>query len=292
MPSLLGWHFLFLLMEFINVNGKIVPRDEASIRVDDHSYRYGNGLFETMKVLNGKILLSDFHFERLFEGLYLLKFQVSKLFTRIRLEKEILQLCKKNNCESIARIRLSVSPGYGGLYDANEKLQYRIESWPLRASTMQLNDNGLVIDVFPYAQKSCDRFSGLKSASHLAYAMGARFAKENKLNDCLLLNSHNRICDSTIANIFWIKSGLIYTPPLSEGCIAGVMRKFLINSLSGTTYKVFEKHCQITALEKADEIFLTNAIRGIQWVRRFRDTLFGNVATKKIHDELSQRKSE
>src|SRR5438034_4083163 len=109
-------------MEFININGKFVERHKASISVDDHSYRYGDGLFETMKAVNGRISLGELHFDRLFNGLTLLKFQIPALFSPVKLKKEIIDLCKKNNCERLARVRLSVSAGHGGLYDNDGKL--------------------------------------------------------------------------------------------------------------------------------------------------------------------------
>ena len=108
--------FLLLVMEFINVNGKIVKKDTASVRTDNHSYRYGDGLFETMKVAGGKILLSDLHFQRLFTGLSVLRLQPTKFLNPQNLQKQIIQLCKKNDCEALARVRLSFSGGSGGLY--------------------------------------------------------------------------------------------------------------------------------------------------------------------------------
>jgi len=270
-------------MEFINVNGKIVDREKAFIRADNHSYRYGDGLFETMKVMDGRILLSDLHFERLFDSLSILKLKTPKLFTAEYLAKEIIKLCQKNNCGQMGRVRLSVSGGNGGLYDSGENIQYLIECWPLLTSINQLNENGLVIGIFPDAKKTCDVFSHLKSASHLPYVVAARFAKENKLNDCLLLNSYDRICDSTIANLFWIKDKEVLTPPLSEGCISGVMRKHLVKSLQDTGYKAQEKLCEIADLENADEIFLTNAIQGMRWVKEFRHKIYANTITKDIY---------
>jgi branched-chain amino acid aminotransferase len=270
-------------MEFINVNGKILEPGRAFIKPDNHSYRYGDGLFETMKVTRGRILLIDLHFDRLFRGVSLLKFPLPGFFTNKFIEKEILDLCQKNNCKDSGRVRLSVSAGNGGLYDDDEKFQYVIEGWPLGDTISNLNEKGFVIDVFPGARKACDSFSNLKSASHLPYVMAARFAKENRLNDCLLLNMYNRICDSTIANIFWVKDKKIFTPPISEGCIAGVMRKYLIERLSAKSYNLYEKICEIHDLENADEIFLTNAIQGIRWVEQFRDSTYTNTITKNIY---------
>jgi len=267
-------------MEFINVNGKTLARDQFTTRVDNHSYRYGDGLFETMKVKNERILLRDLHFERLFNSLAVLRIPTPKFFTVEHLEREIIETCRKNKCAQLGRVRLSVTRGNGGLYDADENFQWVIECWPLNESANKLNENGLIIDIFPDVKKSCDIFSNLKSASHLPYVMGAVHVKENKLNDCLLLNTYGRICDSTIANVFWVKDGDIFTPPLKEGCIAGVMRRFLIESAQGSRYKVQEQSCKVNELEEADEVFLTNAIQGIRWVKQFRDKSFGNDITR------------
>src|ERR1043165_7319551 len=187
-------------MNFICFNGKIVPEDEPVLKITDQSYRYGDGLFETMKRLENGIILEDYHFERLWKGMAVLKFAVPGLFARQKIKEEVYQLCKKNKCSNAARIRLSVSRGNGGLYDGDNSFHYCIESWPLDMTIDQLNENGLIIDIFPDARKSCDSFSNLKTANYLSSVMAAQYAKENKLNDCLILNVYERICDATIAN--------------------------------------------------------------------------------------------
>jgi branched-chain amino acid aminotransferase len=275
-------------MNYISFNGKIIDDAKPVLLATNRSYRYGDGLFETIKVLNGKILLADKHFERLFAGLALLKFEISLLFNRTRLEEEILHLCQKNNCDKLARIRLSVSRGNGGLYDEDKKLQYLIECWPLSESENQLNENGLVIDVYPDARKSCDKFSNLKSANFQPYSMAALFAKEKKLNDCLVLNTKGNISDSTIANLFIIKGERIITPSLEEGCIDGVMRKYILISLRNAGRYVEETSVSIEAILNADEVFLTNAIKGVRWVRQFRDSLYTNKNSIEIYKEFVQ----
>jgi branched-chain amino acid aminotransferase len=287
-----GILFLFLVMQFISVNGDIVEAGNAYIRTDDRSYRYGEGLFETIKVKNEKILLADRHFERLFKGLSLLKFSVPGFFTRQNAEREILDLCKKNNCRELARVRLSVSGGNGGLYDGDEKFQYIIECGSVPRTVNELNKKGWNVDIFSGAKKSCDVLSNLKSASHLPYVMAARFARENNLDDCFLLNTYNRICDSTIANLFWIKNKNVFTPPLGEGCIAGVVRRYILEELEDLDYRILEKKCELNDLENADEVFLTNAIQGIKWVGKFRNRTYVNNLTKEIFDRYIQQLKE
>lgn len=273
-------------MNSICFNGKIIPADEPVLLASNRGYRYGDGLFETMKVAKGKILLSDHHFERLFAGLALLQFEIPRLFLRQKTEDEILSLCKKNNCEGLARVRLSVFRGNGGLYDEDKGLQYLIECWPLTESVSKLNENGLVIDVFPGAEKSCDKFSNLKSANFLPYSMAALYAKEKKLNDCLVLNTTGGIADSTIANLFIIKNAIVITPGLEEGCVNGVMRQYLLQKMQAADCAVQEATLSVNDILVADEVFLTNAIHGIRWVRQFRDMSYGNVKTVEIYNRF------
>jgi branched-chain amino acid aminotransferase len=270
-------------MNYINLNGKIQPGDKPALLASNRGYRYGDGLFETMKVINEKILLGEYHFERLFSGLSLLKFEIPKLFTPVKLTEEILRLCEKNECGQRARVRLSVFRGNGGLYDDDRSLQYIIECWPLDEAINKLNDpdsyrDGLLIDIYSDVRKSCDIFSNLKSSNFLPYTMAAIYAKENQLNDCLLLNESGNIADATTANLFIIKDGMITTPALSEGCVNGVMRRHLLERLKGEDrgFKTEESIITIDNLLHADEVFLTNAIKGIRWVKRFRGTTYGN----------------
>jgi len=268
---------------FINYNGKIFDNGNNVINITDHSYRYGDGLFETMKVKNGNILYEEFHFDRLLTGLEILKFTYPALFTPKKLAGEIVRLCEKNDCALLARIRLSVSRGSGGLYDCDNKISYLIECWPLEEKGF--NENGLTIDIFPDGRKSIDAFSNLKSANYLSYVMAAVWARENNLDDALILNSNNRICDATIANIFWVKNDRIFTPPLNEGCVSGVMRKKILRIDQSVTESVLTEDI----LLDADEVFLTNVITGLRWVKQFRNKKYQNSIAGKLFRTIQQR---
>src|SRR5882672_6829397 len=145
-------------MNFISLNGRLMPASEPSLLAANRSYRYGDGLFETIKVQRGAILLSNYHFERLFAGLSLLKFQFNHLAIA-QLEKFILELCEKNNCLDLARVRLSIFRGDGNLKDAPGPAEFLIECWPLDPSIKEFNEQGLVIDIYPLARKTTDLFS-------------------------------------------------------------------------------------------------------------------------------------
>jgi branched-chain amino acid aminotransferase len=274
-------------MNHVSLNGKILPAAKPVLLAGNRGYRYGDGLFETMKLVNGRLILDKYHFERLFSGLKLLQFKIPSLLTAARLRKEILVLCKKNGCLKLARVRLSVFRGNGGLYDEIKAPEYLIECWPITASFNQLNKNGLDIDIYPHAQKSCDLFCNLKSANYLPYVMAAQYAKANKLDDCLISNVKGHIADATVANIFMVKNRLVITPSLSDACVNGVMRRFLIEKLRiSSDFDLREGVVTKNDLETFDEVFLTNAMHGIRWVKSFRNKTYVNTQAARIFKDF------
>ena len=274
--------------DFVNFDGAILRSDKAILTADNRSFRYGDGLFETIKVKKGRICLENYHFERLMAGIRLLQLEFPASFTAERLARQILDLCEKNGHTTLGRVRLVVFRGDGGLHDRVDPLpHYIIQSGPLAAGNEGINDNGLILDIFPDGRKSCDALSSLKSNNYLVYVMAALYARKNGLNDCLVLNSRDRIADSTIANVFYSQDGKIYTPPLSEGCVAGVMRRFLADLLQKTGFTLIEKITTAEDLQNAEGVFLTNAIRGIQWVRSFRGATYSNSLPLAVYQALS-----
>ena len=270
------------MSHFFIYNDKPYKEGTAVISQDNRSFKFGDGLFETLKITKGKIQLSEYHFKRLYSGMETLQFQIPKHFTADYLQAKIVALFKKNKHIADVRVRLIIFRGDGGLYDPNDHFpNYIIQTWDIENYKV-LNPNGLHIDIYQEAIKSCDKFANLKSNNYLPYVMAALHAKNIKVNDCILLNSFNRVCDTSIANIFIIKNGEVYTPPLSEGCVAGVIRKFILEKLN-LDFTIIEKPISVEELENADEVFVTNSIKGIRWVNQFRDSKYSNTAVKKIH---------
>jgi len=273
--------------DWINHNGALVRSGTPVLTAGNRGFRYGDGLFETLLVKNGRIRLGNHHFDRLFGGLGVLRFVLPPHFTRESLETQILELCRRNGHPALARVRLVVFRAEGGLYDpVSLHPHYLIESWPLTGADTGLNANGLVIDVYPDGIKSCDALANLKSNNFLLYVLAALYAKEHRLNDCLVLNNHQRLADSTIANLFLVKDGQVHTPPLSEGGVAGVMRRFLLTAMPAAGFPIREEPVTAEDLLDANEVFLTNAIKGIRWVGTFRTTCYTNTLSTTIYNQL------
>ncbi|HVU56949.1 MAG TPA: aminotransferase class IV [Puia sp.] len=270
------------MSSFIHFNGAFFPSGTTLLTADSRGFRYGDGLFETMRVKEGQILLGDHHYRRLLNGSRLLGLEA---LTFEQFTGAILELCQRNGHSVSARVRLTVFRGEMGQDD--KAMSYVIQSWSLEKTVEK--PEGLVLGVFPKGRKACDGLSHLKSNNYLLYSMAAMYARSHGWDDCLVLNSRERIADSSIANLFYVMGDTIYTPPLSEGGVAGVMREWLIGALPGVGLRVIEKPAAPEDLILADEVFLSNAIRGVRRVGHFSGTGYGNrvfQAVKKIVDDL------
>jgi branched-chain amino acid aminotransferase len=279
-------------MHYINFNGKYYNSEEPIIPAQNRGLRYGDGIFETIKLKKGKLILADEHWERLQAGLRLLKFVPSKFFSKEKIFAEILALAQKNKLQN-ARIRLTIIRGDGGIYDAkNHTENYIVEAINLPEGNGEFNSNGLQLCFYNDAKKALDNFSNLKTNNYLPYFMGALFAKENNCNDAIILNSEHNVCDTTIANIFYIKNEIVYTPSLTQGCVAGVMRAWLINKIQALGFSVIEKEITKNDLTTADEIFLSNSIYNVRWVAAIENATFSNTTIYKIVDALQKKEAE
>lgn len=272
---------------FLFYNGTLTRAEKLLISPDNRSFRYGDGFFETIKVMNGKILLAREHMERLFSSLDLLQFQKPGYLTPGYLEDQIRTLAKKNLHDKLARVRVTIFRGEGGLHDVSNHFPHHlVQTWPLEAAKNLFNENGLVLDIFRDARKVCDHYSHLKSNNYLSYAMAALWARQHHLNDAILLNPYDRIADTTIANIFIVTNGMIKTPALTEGAVGGVMRKHLLKCLRENDLPVEETQVRPDDLYQASEIFLTNAISGIRWVKQAGPNDYTNDLTSILHKKF------
>lgn len=274
-------------MMWFNYNGKLFKEHETVIDVTNRGLRYGDGLFETMKMLDGKIIFPNEHFARLWKGLLTLEFDIPKHFTPEKLTQEIIALATKNQHAKAARLRLTIVRGNGGLYDAaNHQPNYIIETWPLPENSNTLNNNGLVLGIYDDVKKSCDILSNIKHNNYLPYVMAALYAKKQKWNDAVVLNTNEHICETAIANIFIVKDDSIFTPALSEGCVAGIIRQEMINFLKKNNYTINQTTITTETLLDADEVFITNAIYNIRWVQSINNKQYTNSLTQKIYAEF------
>ena len=263
------------------VNGEFFPADTPLLTVQNRSFKWGDGVFETMKVFRGKLLLEDLHFERLFVSLQLLQIDKTASFTQENLVSQLLDLCSQNHCLQHARIRLAV------FRNDDNSAGYSMEAVPLEEGVGRWQQQGLTLSLYPFARKSMDAFANLKSANFLPYVLAQRYALENGVDDALVLNAKNNLCDSSKANLFLIKGRSIYTPALHQGCVNGVMRRVVIEEVKKMGFRLHLDEVDEQQLLAAEEVFLTNAIQVIRWVETYKEATYGCEQTQKIFANIT-----
>ncbi|MCF6240203.1 MAG: aminotransferase class IV [Bacteroidales bacterium] len=279
--------------QYISYNGQIIAAKEFGITMNNRSFQYGDGLFETMHAVGSQVQFFYEHIERLVESMKVLKMEVPVRFTidTLGLQNEISKLLTKNKIFKGGRVRLTVFRRAGGLYTPKtSEVSYIVQVLPLEQTYYELNKKGYIIDIFDEIPKPVNILSGIKSTSSLLYVLAGVYRKENKLDECLLINELGNIVEGMSSNIFLIKEGNIYTPPLRSGCLNGIMRKKVINLAKSEGFTVFDEvPIKLPDIMAADELFFTNAINGIRWVMGFKQRRYFNKITKLLSRKLNEK---
>lgn len=275
-------------MRHVNINGKLQSATSAGVPYDSRVVRYGFGLFETMLVIDGKIQLKELHWDRLFSGIELLDLVMPELMTREWMESELIRTVKKNQLEKLCRVRFQVYAGRGGLFEGQAAwTEFIIECHPVDPSIVQLNEKGLSLIYAENLAKSPNMICNLKTTNAMLYALAARQATARNADNAIIKNVYGNPMETTLSNIFCIKNDTLYTPPLTEGCIAGVMRKYIMQQLPSKGFTIREEPFVPGFLESADAVFTTNAIRRIKWVQRIEDKQYPIGKILDVYENIS-----
>lgn len=270
----------------VNYNGNIIEAGQPIFTASNRAFRYGDAVFETIRLINGEILFFEKHLHRLAKSMELLGMNSHDDLTFHNLYLSIRHLDQINHLKGNGRIRLEVFRNDGGLYTPQtNNVSYLIEVSSLAHKNYQLNETGLKIELYTDIKKPVSRLSNLKSSNALYYVMAGLYKNKTNSGDCLVLNTDGRIAEAISSNIFLLKDNVVYTPSLDEACVAGVMREVLIDTLRSQGREVIEKGIEVDDLIKADEVFLTDVIHGARWVGAFRNKrYFNNFSAKLIKD--------
>jgi branched-subunit amino acid aminotransferase/4-amino-4-deoxychorismate lyase len=259
-----------VMAAFVILNGDLVPGDKPVITLDNRAFHYGDGVFETVRVVRGKACFLDAHWARMVEGMKVLRIEHPKKLDRARLEAYLTQLVKE--CElPDGRARVTVFRDTPGYYrPKSHEGGFTIELKPVPAPNYILNHEGYSVDLYPEMRKAVNMLAPHKTLNCQLYVMASLWSMERGLDDCLLQNDRGNIIESSSGNLFIVSNGVLYTPSLTDGCIGGVMRMQVINLALENGIKVYECSLNPQNLLAADELFFTNAARGIQWVAGYR----------------------
>ena len=275
-------------MLFINFNGEIVPDGTKILSNKNRAFRYGDGLFESMRMMKGALKFTDLHADRLQRGMKALKIDGYSQTDTWFLKDKAEELASRNKAKH-ARLRLTVYRDAEGLYTPSQnKMGYCMELQPVDEPRYFLNGKGLIMDIFTEVPKPLNYLSNIKTCNSLPYVMAGLFKAQGNLDEVFLLNQNGYLCEAGSSNVFvWYKSHL-YTPALSEGCVEGVMRQVVIDIARKNNIPVSEAQINPEILYEADEVFLTNASKGIQAVMGYGVKRYFNKLSKGLVDELNK----
>lgn len=264
----------------VNYNGSLLEKETFHLSINNRGFSYGDSLFETIRVVNGKACFLEDHYFRLMASMRMIRMEIPMEFTLDYFEKQISDLIQLIGNIDISKVKCTVYRKEGGLYTpTTNSIDFLIEAFE---GTVLVKDT-FTIDIYKDHYVNSGLLSTLKSSNRLLNVIASIYAKENEFDACVLVNEDKRIVEATNANIFLIKDNIIRTPKLLDGCIKGVARKKIIEILEKMETLVFEE-ASISPfdIQKADEVFLTNAIVGVQPVTTYRKKNFDTRIGEKL----------
>lgn len=273
----------------INFNGTIVSQD-ANILTQNRAFLYGDGVFETVKIINNKILFLEDHYFRLMSSMRVVRMEIPMNFTMEFLEEQILALVNKNGLTSSSRARITVYRNDGGYYlPQDNTVSFLIHALALENSLYSFEKKEYEVDLYKDFYVTKQLLSSIKTTNKIINITGSIFANENGLDNCLLLNDSKNIIEALQGNIFMLMGNKLITPPVSEGCLNGIMREQILSLAKQIeNLDVVEEVISPFDLQKADELFITNVIKGIQPITQYRKKTFATKISLQLLAKLNE----
>ena len=276
----------------INFNGNIAQ--EENLLTQNRAFLYGDGVFETVKIINNKILFLEDHYFRLMASMRVVRMEIPMNFTMEYFEEQILKLAQEKEISGSARARITVFRNNGGLYlpMANE-VSFLIHATPLENTFYVLSSNPYEVDLYKDFYVTKQLLSSIKTINKMINVTGSVFAHENGLDNCILINDSKNVVEALQGNLFMVIGKKLITPPVSEGCLNGIMRKQILTLTKKIeSIEVLEEVISPFDLQKADELFLTNVITGIQPITKYRKKEFtsnlAHLLVQKLNENISE----
>lgn len=271
----------------VNFNGSI--QDEIILSTN-RAFLYGDAVFETLKIVEGRILFFEDHYFRLMASMRILRMKIPMTFTLEFLESEVLKLVKEANLTASSRVRLTVYRNDGGFYlPKDNAVSYLISVQPLSDKKYHFSSYNYEVELYKDFYVTKQLLSTLKTTNKAIQVVGSIYAEENGYQNCLLLNEEKSVVEALNGNLFMVMGDTLITPPLTEGCLNGILRKQLLSvakKIEGL--KVTEEPISPFDLQKASELFITNVITGIQPITKYRkkeyETKWSKLFIEKVNE--------
>ncbi|MDG2053043.1 MAG: aminotransferase class IV [Flavobacteriaceae bacterium] len=276
----------------VNLNGKLQHKQEGKVSINNRGLQYGDAVFETLKVVSSRINFWEDHYFRLMASMRILRMEIPMTFSMEFLEEEILRTVEASNLtNNTCRVKLYVNRKEGGKYTPKTNdVNYFITLEKLDIPFYMMDDAPYEVELFKDYFIYSNLLSTLKTNSKITNVLGSIFAAENGYQNCLLLNENKMVVEVLQGNLFMVKGNLIITPPITDGCLRGIIRKQLIAICElSKEYSLEEKSISPFDLQKADELFISNVITGIQPITKYRKKDFTNKISKELLQKLNMK---
>ena len=272
----------------VNFNGLLVSSQEQSWS-NNRSFLYGDGVFETLKIVNQKVLFLEDHYFRLMASMRIVRMEIPMNFTMEYFENQIINTVIANQCSDSARVRITVYRNEGGYYlPETNQISFIIQAKSLPNSLYSYESIPYEVDLYKDFYIAKQLLSTLKTTNKIIHVTGSIFAKENGFQNCLLLNDEKNVVEALQGNIFMLMNGKLITPPITDGCMNGIMRKKIISlAKSIENIEIIEASISPFDLQKAEELFITNVIKGIQPVTKYRKKEYTTNLAKQLTEKLN-----
>ena len=273
----------------INFNGTLLSQD-ANILTQNRAFLYGDGVFETVKIINNKILFLEDHYFRLMSSMRVVRMEIPMNFTMEYFEEQILSVVSANSLSASSRARITVYRNDGGYYlPLNNTVSFLIHAVLIQNTSYSIEKQHYEVDLYKDFYVTKQLLSSIKTTNKIINITGSVFANENGLDNCLLLNDSKNVVEALQGNIFMLLGSKLITPPISEGCLNGVMRKQILNLAKKLEkLEVVEEPISPFDLQKADELFITNVIKGIQPITQYRKKSFVTTVSNQLLEKLNE----
>lgn len=280
----------------VNINGNLENKEQAHLSLNNRGYHYGDAVFETIKVVHGEILYLEDHYFRLMSSMRILRMEIPMQLTLEFFESEIKKTISASSFSDVVRVKFSVHRVEGGLYLPKvNTVEYMITLKPIEDELYVNQEQDYIVDLYKDYFIAPNLLSTVKTTNRVVNVLGSIYAKENDYHNCLLLNTNKHVIEALNGNLFLVKGNVVKTPPLSDGCIKGIMRKQIIEAVNKIEdYILEEASISPFELQKADELFITNTIIGIQPIMKYRKKSFkrkvSTLLLEKINEKISYKK--
>ncbi len=258
--------------DIIIYKGKWIKKSQ--LRIDplkNRSFLYGDAFFDTMRVIDGKVVFKKDHFKRLKNGLKTLCIDLELKKVKTALAK----LMALNALQS-ASVKIHIWRNAKGKYTPEEnKGAFLIMFERIKSEGYVLNKKGVHLGVYNKSIHK-DSFFRVKSLRYQHHILAGIWAKQNDFDNAILRSSSKKISECINGNIIAVKKNALITPKPNQTFLKGIARDNILKLALKHNYKVIEKSIYVQDLEDFDELFITNVVQGIRWVKKCLDKTYSN----------------